>query len=419
MNSDLDRLHPYPFEKLNALKAGITPPAHLPHIALSIGEPKHRSPKFVIDALSSNLDKLSVYPSTKGIPEIRKSIADWLGKRFNIPAAQLDPERHILPVNGTREALFAVTQAIVDRNIASDKKPIVISPNPFYQIYEGAALLAGADPFYLPCLEAGGFIPDYDSVPEDIWQRCQLVFICSPGNPTGAVTPLQTYQKLLALSDRFGFVLVADECYSEIYCDEQAPPLGLLQACELTGRSDFKNCLVFHSLSKRSNLPGLRSGFAAGDASLIAKFLLYRTYHGCAMPVQVQMASALCWSDETHAQENRALYRQKFSAVIDILQDIMDVSQTDASFYLWTKTDIDDEAFAQELFKQKNVTVLPGSYLSREVNGYNPGKNRVRMALVASVDECIEAAQRIRDFVLANKVLANKALDSKILANKQ
>jgi N-succinyldiaminopimelate aminotransferase len=402
MNTDLDRLHPYPFEKLTTLKSGITPPAHLAHIALSIGEPKHASPQFVIESLIANLDKLSVYPSTRGGPEIRQAVARWLSRRFNIPAANIDPEKQILPVNCTREGLFAITQTIIDRDSQTAGKPVVISPNPFYQIYEGAALLAGAEPVYLPCTEDNGFIPDYDSVPNEIWERCQMVFICSPGNPTGAVSSLAIYEKLLALSDRFGFVLVADECYAEIYQDEQSPPLGLLEACIKTGRLDFKNCLAFHSLSKRSNLPGLRSGFAAGDALLIEKFLLYRTYHGCAMPLQVQHASALCWDEETHVLENRKLYREKFSRVLGILENVLDIQQPQAGFYLWPKTVVDDETFARELYRQKNVTVLPGSFLSREVNGHNPGKQRIRMALVASVEECVEAANRIREFVLQN-----------------
>jgi N-succinyldiaminopimelate aminotransferase len=404
MNSELEKLHPYPFEKLTALKAGITPPAHLAHIALSIGEPKHSSPAFVVQALADNLDKLAVYPSTKGIPEIRQSVARWLATRFSIEPSQLDPEKHILPVNGTREALFAITQTIIDRTAQQTEKPVVISPNPFYQIYEGAALLAGAEPVYLPCLEENNFTPDYDSVPEATWQRCQMVFICSPGNPTGSVTSADTYKKLIALSDKYGFVLIADECYSEIYCDENVKPIGLLEVCAQLGRNDFKNCLAFHSLSKRSNLPGLRSGFVAGDAALIAKFLLYRTYHGCAMPIQVQLASAACWDDEAHVIENRVQYRKKFSQVLAILREVMDVQQTDASFYLWPKTTIDEETFAKELFKQQNVTVLPGSFLSREVNGVNPGKKRIRIALVASVEECVEAAKRIRQFILENNL---------------
>ncbi len=395
MNPELDKLHPYPFEKLTALKSGISPPKELNHIALSIGEPKHPAPDFALQTLENNLDKTAVYAATKGLPELRQAICRWLSDRFQIPENTLDPDTNVLPVAGTREALFSFTQACIDRS----RPAKVISPNPFYQVYEGAALLAGAEPIYLPCIEENNFLPNYEAVPEAVWKDCQLLFICSPGNPTGTVTNQATLSRLIELSDKYDFVIASDECYSEIYCDESDPPIGLLEVCARLGRTDFRNCVVFHSLSKRSNLPGLRSGFVAGDANLLKHYLAYRTYHGCALPIHHQMASIACWGDEMHVKENRALYRQKFEAVLSVLQPVMKVHQTDASFYLWPETPIGDESFAAQLFAQENVTVLPGSYLSRTVNGINPGRNRVRMALVASVDECIEAAERIRRFI--------------------
>jgi len=397
MNNALNLLHPYPFEKLRTLLAGVQPPADKRAIALSIGEPKHRSPDFVAQALADNLDQLSVYPTTLGIPALREAIARWCEGRFGLAAEALDAARHVLPVNGTREALFAFTQAVVDRNANG----LVVSPNPFYQIYEGAALLAGATPHYLPCLEENGFNPDFDAVPAEIWQRCQILFLCSPGNPTGALVPLETLQKLIALADEHDFVIAADECYSELYFDEANPSAGLLSACAALGRNDYKRCVVFHSLSKRSNLPGLRSGFVAGDAEILKAFLLYRTYHGCAMPVQTQLASIAAWNDEIHVRANRELYRAKFDAVLDILAPVMDVQRPDGGFYLWPKTPMDDQQFTRELFAREHVTVVPGSYLSREVDGASPGAGRVRMALVAPLAECIEAAQRIRHFIEA------------------
>lgn len=395
MNRALDQLQPYPFEKLRALLASAQPPAQLKPIALSIGEPKHKSPAFVAKALADNLDQLAVYPTTLGLPALREAITGWCERRFGVPTGWLDAARHVLPVNGTREALFAFTQAVVNRT----DDALVLSPNPFYQIYEGAALLAGATPHYLPCLAENGFNPDYDAVPEELWQRTQILFICSPGNPTGALTPLDTLKKLIALADRYDFVIAADECYSELYFDEENPPAGLLTACAELGRQDFKRCVVFHSLSKRSNLPGLRSGFVAGDAEILKAFLLYRTYHGCAMPVQTQLASVAAWNDEAHVRENRDQYRAKYDAVLDILAPVMDVQRPDGSFYLWAKTPGDDTTFTRELFAQQHVTVVPGSYLSREVNGLNPGAGRIRMALVAPLAECIEAAERIRRFI--------------------
>lgn len=395
MNHALTQLQPYPFEKLRALLGSVKPAADKRAIALSIGEPKHESPAFVAKAMADNLDKLAVYPSTIGLPALRQAIGQWCERRFGVPAGWLDADRHILPVNGTREALFAFTQAVVNR--ADDG--LVVSPNPFYQIYEGAALLAGATPHYLPCLESNGFNPDFDAVPAEVWQRCQILFLCSPGNPTGALVPMDTLKTLIALADEHDFVIAADECYSELYFDEDAPPPGLLSACAELGRSDFKRCVVFHSLSKRSNLPGLRSGFVAGDASIIKPFLLYRTYHGCAMPVQTQLASIAAWQDEAHVRENRDQYRAKYDAVLAILQPVMDVQRPDGSFYLWAKVPGCDADFTRDLFEAQHVTVVPGSYLSREVDGVNPGAGRVRMALVAPLAECIEAAERIREFL--------------------
>lgn len=395
MNDALNNLQPYPFEKLRALLAGAQPPAEKSAIALSIGEPKHKSPEFVAKALSDNLEQLAVYPTTLGIPALRESIARWCERRFKVPAGWLDAAKHVLPVNGTREALFAFTQTVVQRS----DDGLVVSPNPFYQIYEGAALLAGAKPHYLPCLEENGFNPDFDAVSADIWQRCQILFLCSPGNPTGALIPLETLQKLIKLADQYDFVIAADECYSELYFDEANPPAGLLTACAAMGRNDFARCVVFHSLSKRSNLPGLRSGFVAGDAAILKSFLLYRTYHGCAMPVQTQLASVAAWNDEAHVRANRDLYREKYDAVLDILEPVMDVQRPDGGFYLWANTVGDDAEFTRDLFASEHVTVVPGSYLSREVDGFNPGAGRVRMALVAPLAECVEAATRIRAFI--------------------
>ena len=396
MNSDLQKLQPYPFEKLAKLFNGAQHQGELPHIPLSIGEPKHTSPAFVKQCIIDNIDKLAVYPTTKGLPEFRQAIANWVSQRFQLGAEGLCPDTQVLPVNGTREALFAFTQVIADR---AQPEGLVVSPNPFYQIYEGAAYLAGVEPHFLPCLPEHGFIPDYDAVPDAIWQRCQLLFLCSPGNPTGAVTDEATLQKLIRLADEHDFVIASDECYSEIYFDEAKPPVGLLQACKNMGRNDYKRCVVFHSLSKRSNLPGLRSGFVAGEAELLAVFLKYRTYHGCAMPVQHQLASIAAWSDEEHVQDNRRIYQQKFDSVLAILNDVLEVEKPDAGFYLWPKTHVPDTDFARGLFEQQHITVLPGRYLSRTVDNINPGENRVRMALVAPIDQCVEAAERIKQFI--------------------
>ncbi|PPD48611.1 MAG: succinyldiaminopimelate transaminase [Methylobacter sp.] len=398
MTPNLKHLHPYPFEKLAQLKQGHVPPDDLPHIALSMGEPTHATPHLIQEALLEHLHGLSNYPTTKGIPELRSTIAAWLGKRFQIPATDINSETQVLPVNGTREALFSFAQCVID-STASNNRPIVIMPNPFYQIYEGAALLAGAEPYYLNTLEDSGYLPDFDAVPEQIWQRCQLIYICSPGNPSGAVMSQTDHQKLIHLAEKYDFIIASDECYSELYDDEATPPVGLLQSAYALGNTAFKRCVVFHSLSKRSNAPGLRSGFVAGDADVLQAYFQYRTYHGCAMPLPTQYASIRAWQDERHVQENRRLYREKFTAFIEILSEVCAISKPAASFYIWLKTPITDTEFAQQLFAQYNITVLPGSYLSRDFAELNPGQNHVRIALVAPLEDCIEAAQRIKLFL--------------------
>ncbi|WP_305908766.1 succinyldiaminopimelate transaminase [Methylomarinum sp. Ch1-1] len=395
MNPHLEHLHPYPFEKLNQLKQGITAPADRDHIALSIGEPKHPTPHLIQEALLTHLHGLGNYPTTKGLPELRTNIADWIGKRFAIPGHLIDPETQVLPVNGTREALFSFAQAVID---PSDKA-LVVMPNPFYQIYEGAALLAGAKPYYLNTTAENDYLPNFDGVPEHVWQRCQLLYLCSPGNPTGAVIGRETHFKLLELAEKYDFLIASDECYTEIYLDENQPPQGLLQSAYQAGNKTFKRCVIFQSLSKRSNAPGLRSGFVAGDAEILAKYFQYRTYHGCAMPLPTQRASIAAWQDEIHVQTNRQQYREKFDAFIDILSPVCQIDRPAASFYIWLKTPIADTEFAQQLYAQQNVTVLPGSYLSRDSDDGNPGQNHVRIALVAPLDECIDAAQRIKNFL--------------------
>ncbi|MGJ0490525.1 succinyldiaminopimelate transaminase [Methylobacter sp.] len=398
MTPYLKSLHPYPFEKLAQLKRGIVPPDNKEHIALSIGEPAHATPHLIQEALLTHLHGLSKYPTTKGIPELRAAIADWLSRRFDVPSELIDPETQVLPVNGTREALFSFAQCVVDPACAAPA-PVVIMPNPFYQIYEGAALLAGAEPYYLNTLEDSGYLPDFDAVPEAIWQRCQLIYICSPGNPTGSVMERASHEKLLGLAEKYDFVIASDECYSELYDDENNPPQGLLETAYAMGNNAFKRCVVFHSLSKRSNAPGLRSGFVAGDADILQQYFQYRTYHGSAMSLPTQHASIKAWQDEAHVIENRQLYREKFAAVIDILADVCTISKPPAGFYIWLKVPIADTEFTQRLFAQENVTVLPGSFLSREFNGINPGENHVRIALVAPLDECIDAARRIKSFI--------------------
>ena len=395
MNPWLDRLLPYPFERLDALKAGILPTADAPHAPLQIGEPKHAPPDFVMQALQhpdTLRDGLRTYPPTRGGAPLRGAIADWLGRRFG---AHVDPERQVLPVNGTREALFSFGQAI----LSGAPSARVLLPNPCYQAYEGAALLRGATPCYVPCRDEHGDLPDFDAIDDAVWAATELVYTCSPGNPTGAVLPEAALRGLIERAHEFDFVIAADECYSEIYRDEHAPPAGLLQAAAAMGTTGFERCIVFHSLSKRSNLPGLRSGFVAGDADLVERYFLYRTYHGCAMPAHVQAASVLAWGDETHVRENRARYRAKFEAATPILAEVLDVRSPEAAFYLWPRVPGNDETFARALYAAQNVTVMPGSYLGRGAGETNPGAGHVRIALVGETTECVEAAERIRTFV--------------------
>ncbi|CAH1904135.1 N-succinyl-L,L-diaminopimelate aminotransferase alternative [Candidatus Nitrotoga sp. HW29] len=391
MNPDLDRLQPYPFQKLANLFSPVTPNSIFRPISLHIGEPKHATPRFISDALSANLAGLSNYPTTAGSDALRGSIASWLAQRYDLPA--LDAKSQVLPVNGSREALFAFAQAVINRTCDT---PTVVCPNPFYQIYEGAALLAGATPYFLNTLQEDNYALNFDQVPQEVWQRTQLIYVCSPGNPTGRVITLAEWKTLFNLADRYGFIIAADECYSEIYFD--TPPLGALQAAQQLGRSDYRNLVSFFSLSKRSNVPGMRSGFVAGNAKIIEKFTLYRTYHGCAMNPAVQAASAVAWQDEEHVAENRHLYAEKFSQVVSILKPVLPVALPDASFYLWLRVPIADTHFAQYLHRDYNVTVLPGSFLAREAHGVNPGENFIRIALVAELNETMEAAQRIAEF---------------------
>ena len=400
MNPRLARLQPYPFERLRQLFAGVQPPAALRHINLGIGEPRHAAPPLIRQALDEALaDGLAGYPATAGLPLLREACAAWLRRRYGV---QADAATQVLPTLGSREALFALAQTVIDPTRA---RPTVVCPNPFYQIYEGAALLAGAEPHYVPSDATRNFAPRWDQVPEAVWQRTQLAYVCSPGNPTGAVMPLDEWRMLFELSERHGFVIASDECYSEIYFDDDAPPLGGLQAAMQLGRG-WRNLVMLTSLSKRSSVPGLRSGFVAGDAQLLKSFLLYRTYHGSAMGGAVQAASAAAWGDEAHVRENRRLYRDKFAQVMPILQPVMDVRLPDASFYLWAGVPPafggDDAAFARALYAACHVTVLPGSFLAREAAGFNPGAGRVRLALVAPVDECMQAARRIAAFISGN-----------------
>ena len=392
MNPDLNLLQPYPFQKLANLFRAVTPNPDCQPVKLHIGEPRHATPQFICDALSANLAGLSNYPTTAGSVALRGSIADWLARRYGLPAP--DVKTQILPVNGSREALFAFAQAVIDR---SRDHAAVICPNPFYQIYEGAALLAGATPHFLNTLPQDNFALNFEQLDEGVWQRTQLIYVCTPGNPNGHVMALSEWKTLFEMSDRYGFVIAADECYSEIYFD--TPPLGALQAAQLLGRTDYRNLVMFSSLSKRSNVPGLRSGFVAGDAKILEKFALYRTYHGCAMNPAVQAASAAAWQDDAHVAENRSLYTEKFTRAMAILKPVLPVELPDAGFYLWIRTPIADTAFAQTLYRDYNVSVLPGSFLAREAHGVNPGENFIRIALVAELDETLEAMQRIKQLV--------------------
>ena len=412
MNHNLAHLHPYPFAKMATLLADSKPANGYSEIKLGIGEPKHEPPAFVLDVLRENLDKISRYPSTNGMFELRQTIAHWLERRFFLN--HVDANTQVLPVMGTREAIFSLVQAVINgedsrlkddclkgnetRADASNLSPTVVMPNPFYQIYEGAATLAEATPYFVPCTPDNAFKGDYRAVPNDVWARTQLLFVCSPNNPTGSVMTMDDWEYLIRLSDRYGFVIASDECYSELYFD--TAPIGLLQACATLGRRDFKNCIVFHSLSKRSNLPGLRSGFVAGDAQILQAYLQYRTYQGCAMPIPHQLASIAAWQDEKHVAQNRALYQEKFALWMTALGDLLDLRMPEAGFYLWVKApaqfDGDDEVFVKALYEQANIHALAGRYLSRETEGNNPGQGYVRIALVASVKESREAISRIR-----------------------
>ncbi len=410
MNHNLQALHPYPFAKMSDLLANSKPNPSYSEIKLGIGEPKHEPPAFVLDVLQQNLDSLSRYPTTNGTFELRQTIAHWLEKRFFLH--HVDAYKQVLPVMGTREAIFSFVQAVIDHsdkysNNNSDNHseetspPMVVMPNPFYQIYEGAALLAEATPYFVPCTLDNNFKGDYRSVPVEVWERTQLLFVCSPNNPTGSVMSLDDWEFIMRLSDKYGFIIASDECYSELYFDEA--PIGLLQACTAFGRDDFRRCIVFHSLSKRSNLPGLRSGFVAGDAALLKSYLQYRTYQGCAMPIPHQLASIAAWQDEKHVAHNRALYKEKFALWMAELGDLLELRMPNAGFYFWVKVPElfagDDEAFVKALYEQANIHALAGRYLSREVNGKNPGQGYVRMALVASVEESREAIERIRQLL--------------------
>ena len=407
MNHNLKHLHPYPFAKMATLLADRKPANGYSEIKLGIGEPKHEPPAFVLDVLRENLDKISRYPTTNGMFELRQTIAHWLEKRFFLN--HVDANTQVLPVMGTREAIFSFVQAVVDHDVADKKSnapasntsPTVVMPNPFYQIYEGAAILAQATPYFVPCTSDNDYKGDYRAVPKDVWMRTQLLFVCSPNNPTGAVMTMDDWEYLIRLSDQYGFIIASDECYSELYFD--TAPIGLLQACAALGRRDFKNCIVFHSLSKRSNLPGLRSGFVAGDAKILQAYLQYRTYQGCAMPIPHQLASIAAWQDEKHVAHNRALYQEKFALWMSELGELLELRRPDAGFYFWVKVpeqfDGDDEIFVKALYEQANIHALAGRYLSREVDGHNPGQGYVRIALVASVDESREAISRIRQLL--------------------
>ena len=400
MNPLLESLNPYPFERLNELLDGVSGNPDLSFIPLSLGEPKHEAAKFLIDTYreeASVVRGLATYPPTKGLPELREAIASFVNRRFSLNAAPLDPDTQVLPVNGTREALFAIAQAVID----PAKESTTILPNPFYQIYEGAALLAGSTPVYVPCPADNGFKPDFSVITDAEWAKCEAIYLCSPGNPTGAIMTIEDYAAMIKKSDEFDFVIISDECYSELYDSE--PPPGLLEAAAKLGRSDYRNCVAFNSLSKRSNLPGLRSGYACGDARIIEKYLLYRTYHGSAMSVHNQLLSAAAWSDEEHVEQNRVQYRMKYDAVAEILVNTWPMEIPAAGFYLWPETPVDDLLFTQKLMEHQHIKVVPGTFLGRDRGGINPGSGRVRMALVATLDECVEAAGRLKTFIERNQ----------------
>jgi N-succinyldiaminopimelate aminotransferase len=399
MNPALARLQAYPFERLRALLAGARAPAELPQIALSIGEPRHEPPAFVLQALAANIHQLGSYPSTAGLPALREALAAALLRCSLPPGARLDPQSMVLPVSGTREALFACVQALIDPHAGA----VVAMPNPGYAIYEGAALLAGAEPYYLNTDAAHGEVPDLGAVPAAIWRRCQLLFLCSPGNPTGAVLSVHYLRRALELAERFDFVIAADECYADLYLDEAQPPPSLLRAAFEAGNSEYRRCLVFHSLSKRSSLPGLRSGMVAGDPALIAAFLRYRTYHGCAMPLPTQLASIVAWNDDAHVAVNRRLYQQKFDRVLPILRPLLPLTMPAGGFYLWPQIDGDDVQFTRALYEHANLIILPGSFMAREAHGTNPGRGRVRISLVPELGHCVEAAERLHAFLQSQR----------------
>jgi N-succinyldiaminopimelate aminotransferase len=403
MNPRLGLLQPYPFEKLRELMAGAAPPAGVAPINLSIGEPQHPTPALLKDAIAANLGALARYPLTRGLPELRQAVSAWIARRHGVPAP--DPETEVLPVSGSREAIFSFAQGVLD---PAERDALVICPNPFYQIYEGAALLGGAQPYFMNALAANHFRPEWHAIPETVWKRTRLVYACSPGNPTGRVMSADEWRRLFELSERHGFAIVSDECYSEIYFDESRPPLGALAASRAAGREGYRNLVVMGSLSKRSNAPGLRSGFAAGDRELLARFAHYRTYHGAAVSNTVQLASIAAWNDEAHVVENRRLYREKFARFREIVAPVLPLDMPDAAFYYWAAVPGgDDRRFARELYEAAAVTVLPGSFLSRDAHGVNPGKGFVRIALVATVDEAEEAAHRLRGFMETRKAVSD------------
>jgi N-succinyldiaminopimelate aminotransferase len=392
MNPRLGLLQPYPFERLRGLLAGVTPPAGMAPISLGLGEPQHPTPALIKQAVTANLAGLSRYPATAGQPELRETIAAWIARRFVLKS--LDPATQVLPVNGSKEALFSLVQAALD---PEERDALVICPNPFYQIYEGATLLAGARPYFVNSLPANGLKPDWSSIPNDVWAKTRMVIACSPSNPHGRVMTMDEWKLIFELSDKHGFLIVADECYSEIYFDEAKPPLGALAAAQSLGRDGYPRLVSLSSLSKRSSAPGLRSGFVVGDRKVLESFLLYRTYHGSAMSNTVQMASIAAWKDEAHVIENRRLYREKFAAFFERVNPVLPLTMPQAAFYFWANVGGDDTVFARELYTATGITVLPGSYIGRDAHGVNPGRGFVRMALVSTVEESIEAARRLQD----------------------
>ena len=396
MNPRLELLQPYPFERLRGLLAGVKPPAGMRPVSLGLGEPQHPTPALVKDALAANLGAISRYPVALGLPELRAAVSEWLARRHGIPAP--DPAKQVIPVNGSREAIFSIAQATLDPD---EREALVAIPNPFYQVYEGSALLGGAKPHFINAVAANGLRPDWDAVPESAWKRVRLMYVCTPSNPHGRVTTLDEWKRIFELSERFGFIVVSDECYGEIYFDEASPPLGALAAARRLGRDAYPRLVVLGSLSKRSSAPGLRSGYAAGDAAVLGRYMAYRTYHGAAMSNAVQMASIAAWKDEAHVIENRRLYREKFATFFERVNPVLPLAMPDAAFYFWADVGGDDAAFARDLFAATHITVLPGSYIAREANGVNPGRGFVRMALVSTVEDAVEAAGRLHAFMLS------------------